>query len=341
MKKSGWKFLVGIVLVAVVFGACAVPFGPPEDPVEYDAQGRRLVTINVDVESAARAVNLDIAKAYIDFYEVVFERVLSPDNEYYSATTTKGAGKRLSLRVPADGDYKGYLNAGYVGKDGEVVLLAQASVTAPQAASAGWTFNLKALKLNVKESTPDSAAGDPIYVKFNTASAPTLESNGIPYYKPTLYPVIVEVKPKFLADVVHYYGDATPADTAKSYMITPLTTKAEDDNALPPAVDAALSGSPVPTDFVFSFPAPTGGTKGLVNIGFDVAVAAVATTRNNGVAPVCWHIRNGFYVEKYDNGATNATNTGAGLVFAFGDVQPQANDIYTFNMIPPASSSVQ
>jgi hypothetical protein len=318
MKKSGWKFLVGIVLVAVLSGACVEPFGPPEDPVEYDAQGRRLVTINVDVEKAARAVNADIARTYIDFYEVVFKGP-GTANEYYGAVAKKGAGNRLSLRVP-DGDYTAYLHAGYVDpEDNKVVLLAYAAITTAQPASTDpWTFSLTALNLGLKSSSPVST--DPIYVAIAGAGVVYAADTGIPYYAPTATQVVsvtvntgVTTHSGGVVDIQALINknDATPAKVPSDLAVTSAFTPAG--------------------TFIFGFTTPPAATltKGILNIGFDVTVVTYASTRNNGIAPVSWHIRNGLNIYKHDNGdAADPANTGAGLLFAFGGAKPAPTDTY-------------
>ena len=332
MKKNGLQFLIGAALAAILSGACMEPFDSFKNPAEHDAQGRRLVTVTVNLERAARAVNTPLAKAYIDFYEVVF---MGPGavTEYYSAITTKGAGKRLSLRVPV-GDYTGYLNAGYLEPSGEAVLLAQASVTTPQAASAPWSFTLTALDLRVNgpktpattTTTGTSDASDPIYVQINSAAAPIrMTSGGIPFYAPAAGdPVAVTVTTGVKNMVDHGAGNVA---------VVPLSRKSDT-----PPVIVNITPSPAFTAstgvLTFGFTAPAAG-NGLSNIGFDVTVAAVAVSRSNGLDPVYWHIRNGLNVDVYDNGLNNATNTGAGLVFAFGTALPSAGDTYGISFAPP------
>jgi hypothetical protein len=299
--------------------------------VEYDAQGRRLVTISVDLENAARAVNTDVAKAYINFYEVVFQSTGTPA-EYYSATTTKGAGRRLSLRVPAVGTYKAYLNAGYLEADGGAVLLAQATPLGPYGASVGpWTFTLAALNLQVMGGFTTSADTDPIYVTFDPDGAATsfsavaadtqTASGGIPYYNPSedeLVEVIVKPENANIANIVAYDGTADVVPLTKA----PLVSF--------PTISKTLSG----TTLTFSFTAPAGDS--VSNIGFDIPVAALDNTRRaNGLEPVRWHIRNGLNVDAYDNGAAGVTNTGAGIAFAFGTAKPEATDTYVINISPP------
>jgi hypothetical protein len=99
----------------------------------------------------------------------------------------------------------------------------------------------------------------------------------------------------------------------------------------PPPIFTNGTGS-----LTFGFTAPAAGTNGLSNIGFDVTVAALSASRHNGIDPVRWHIRNGLNVDAYDNGATDATNTGAGLVFAFGNAVPSATDTYGISFAPPS-----
>jgi hypothetical protein len=297
--------------------------------VEYDAQGRRLITIAVDLESDARAVNTPVAQTYIDFYEVVFK---GPDgaSEYYSATTTKGAGRRLSLRVPV-GTYTAYLNAGYMEGDDEAVLLAQAAVTSAQDASTPWTFTLAALDLHVNKATVTPADTNPIYVTISGTGATTSEYQGIPYYTHDSstggLSVAVTVNSK-VTNVVDF--------STNNVAVTPLIRKSDK----PPVVISITSGAAFVSSsgvLTFGFSTPAAGTVGVSNIGFDVEVAAVSATRTNGKAPVRWHIRNGLDVEKYDNGSTtDATNTGAGLVFAFGGAKPTAQDEYEISVVPPS-----
>ncbi|MDR0596924.1 MAG: hypothetical protein LBG14_00245 [Treponema sp.] len=332
MKNNGLQFLIGSALAAILFGACMEPFDSSKNPLGQDDRGRRLVTITVNLEKAARSVNTPLARAYIDFYEVVF---VGPGavTEYYSAIATKGAGRRLSLRVPA-GDYTAYLNAGYLEPGGEAVLLAQDSVTTAQAASAPWSFSLKALNLQVNgpkspatTTTPGISDGsDPVYVQINNAAAPIrMTSGGIPFYAPAPgdpVAVIVTTGVKNMVD----YG-------AGNVAVTPLSRKSDT-----PPVIVDITPSPAFTAstgiLTFGFTAPTAG-NGLSNVGFDVTVAAVAAARSNGLEPVYWHIRNGLNVDVYDNGLNDATNTGAGLVFAFGTALPSASDTYGISFAPP------
>jgi hypothetical protein len=325
MKKSGLYFLAAALLAAMVLGACMSPFETPEDPVEYDAQGRRLVTVTVDLDSAARGVNTPLAQAYIDFYEVVF---VGPDpaTEYYSATTTKGAGKRLSLRVPV-GDYIGYLNAGYLEGSNNAVLLAQAveddgSGGALPIKGTPWSFTLTALNLKATGAGPNSATGDKIYVKYNSSTdAPIKTAYTVPYYEPS---------PGDTVAVLVTTGVENAVGTG-IVEVKPLIRKGDE-----PPVQVNITASPTFSSGVlsFGFTAPATGA-GLSNIGFDVEVNAVAPTRSNGVDPVLWHIRNGLYVEQYDNGKDDATNTGAGIIFAFGGAVPNAMDTYAVNVPLP------
>jgi hypothetical protein len=332
MKKSGWQFLVGIVLVAVLFGACVEPFGPPEDPVEYDAQGRRLVTVNVDVESATRAVNTDLAKAYIDFYEVVFVR---DGAEYYSATTTKGAGKKLSLRVPNTGTYEAFLYAGYLQENGEAVLLAQAKVEnsgagypidAPPPPD-GWKFSLAAIKLTVngQNATPGNPAasviGNPIRVQIDVGSGPVsgvlnVTSGGIPYYKleSTTQSVTVTVDTKVLNTLADHIVTVVPkGDTSPIDLPTWIQTG---------VVPAPPTFTPGDGLLKFGFAPPAIPSTGLSTIGFDVEGALLSNAkRANGLEPIVWHIRNGLDANIYDDGLTI---TGGGLVFAWGSTVPVA-----------------
>jgi hypothetical protein len=343
MKKSGWKFLVGIVLIAVVFGACAEPFGPPEDPVEYDAQGRRLVTINVDVEKAARAVNLKVAKAYIDFYEVVFVRVGTPNDEYYSATTTKGAGKRLSLRVPVTGTYQAYLFAGHLEDSDNAVLLAQATDdngSLDPVDNHDWTFSLTALKLQVNgptnpATTPgtgmSSVSTNPIYVEIGAGAGSVFITDGkIPYYKLPNEdtPVLVTVKTGVTIGVSYGTDNISIVPLGETSPHVDLSALIKDgtDDIIPSI--AAVSGPPefVGGVLTFGFQTPLLAdfpTKGESNIGFDVSVALV--NYDDRVNPFQWHIRNGLEQEEYDNGVDDETNTGIGLVFAWGTTIPAAS----------------
>jgi hypothetical protein len=355
MKKNTWKFAVAALLVAVVAAACVVPFDPPEDPVEYDAQGRRLVTVTVDLGNAARAVNTPIAQAYIDFYEVVFLRLGSPD-EYYSATTTKGAGKSLSLRVPALGDYNAYLNAGQLvkGRDNHVVLLAQAEASANNPSgnpiSSSWAFDLSAGVLNIKANpgitthpgSLQSASGHSINVKKEGPAYHTVYTtpDGIPYYK-------LESGDVGELVTVTVNTGAKNLDSSSLISIVSLgdTSPLGLDDEINKATTAIISGggtNAVPAfsagilTFNFVVPAVAASSSdGLSNIGFDVEVVSLMDApRSNGLKPVKWHIRNGLDVDKLDNGADNVTNIGAGLLFAWGDADPDTA------MIPNASIDI-
>jgi hypothetical protein len=335
MKKHGLQFLTLAVLAAILSGACMEPFDAFKDPVEYDAQGRRLVKVTVDLGNAARAVNTPIAKAYIDFYEVVFKGP-GAATEYYSAIATKGAGRRLSLRVPV-GTYTGYLNAGYFEDSSNAVLLAQAAPVGPQAASSPWNFSLKALNLQVNGPASAASPGspgtskstDPIYVTFGGADAPIqMTSGSIPYYAPGATDAVAVSVTTGVTNVVSY--------GANNAVVTPLIRKSD----TPPVI---ITITPSPSfdsgtgKLTFGFAAPGAGTNGLSNVGFDVTVAAVALSRNNGLDPVHWHIRNGLDVDVYDNGKDNdVANTGAGLVFAFGSATPSATDTYGISFAPPS-----
>jgi hypothetical protein len=352
MKKSRRQFLSlsMTILVMALSGACMAPFEAaveePVEPVEYDAQGRRLVTITVDPESASRAVNLDVARTYIDFYEVVFKGPL-PATDYYSAVARRGAGNRLSVRVPV-GNYEGYLNAGHLVADGDAVLLAQAAATYPgaetsQPASATWTFALEELTLHVKGSST-SADIDPIFVKIGTNAATTLfTSTGIPYYKleSNFINTTVEVVVTTGATKVVDYND-------HSVEVIPLIRTSDKPPAVVPDIQkpktTAFVSDPV-GKFTFSFTTPSTADlikEGILNIGFDVAVAAVDTTRHNAnrLAAVRWHIRNGLTVNSYDNGKDDNTNIGAGLVFAYKDAYPEPEDTYVISVSPGDGSAV-
>jgi hypothetical protein len=351
MKKHGLQFLAMVALVAMLSGACAVPFEAPEDPVEYDALGRRLVTVTIDLDGAdARAVNTPIAKAYINFYEVVFEREGSPDNEYYSATTTKGAGKTLSLRVPVTGTYKAYLNAGHLEDGGSAVLLAQAmddnNGSGHNNVKRTWSFTLTALKLQVNTLTdPPASIGDtgfslgddPIHVQFgdNSANATiNVNDDGIPYYKlVTEGPVGVTITPGIVAKVVN---DDNGSNNGSNISIIPLDVG---EILSPPGFfdliatgSSAYGGAPTfdGTKLKFSFVVLDPVPYGLSNLGFDVRVLAVSKDRKNGATPIRWHIRNGLDTAKLDNGVyvgdASITNIGAGILFSWGNVDPSKEE---------------
>jgi hypothetical protein len=351
MKKSSWKFLSLAILTAALSGACMEPFSPVEDPVEYDAQGRRLVKIKVDPEGASRAVNLAVAQTYINFYEVVFE---GPGNakEYYSAVARKGAGNRLSVRVPV-GTYTGYLNAGYVDPDdNKAVLLAQADTGPHDAVSGSWIFNLEELKLQVNHdpanpaalgSPKTSAFGDPIYVTFDTSPATILAtSTGIPYYAPAVNTsVTVKVKVttgvENVVDYNEHSVEVIPLIRTSDYppaVVLPiaiLATGTETPTLTPTAFGTDQDGT---FEFKFTTLADGDMEKGVLNIGFDVSVATKAIDRNTGPAAVRWHIRNGLTVNRYDYVKDNNTNIGAGLVFAFKGAVPEAQDTWEISVSP-------
>ncbi|WP_010258102.1 hypothetical protein [Treponema primitia] len=134
MLKKSLKFLAAGIMAAALVTACSAIFDADEDPVEYDAQGRRLVTVSVALpgdDAVARAVTKDVAAANIDFYEVVFRQVsgtlpaglFTATNVYYSATGYKGAGKELILKI-APGNYYAVLFAGKKLDGDNAVLLA-------------------------------------------------------------------------------------------------------------------------------------------------------------------------------------------------------------------------
>jgi hypothetical protein len=333
MKKSGLCFPAAAILAAMVYGACTAPLDTLGDQAEYDAQGRRLVTVTVDLENASRAVNVDIAKAYINFYEVVFER---NGTEYYSATTTKGAGKRLSLRVPVAGTYKAYLNAGHLdGADTDnAVLLAQDVIDnggSGQAITAGpWDFSLNALVLQINGpistvspgGSGSSNSSNPIYVTVDgIAGTLHVTPGGIPYYKldaankPVQITVATKVK-NVVEDTIDIVSLGNSSPLGLDALITGGTAPSYEDTV----------GDPDEGVLTFGFTTPSPDIPdGLSNIGFDVSVALVnAAQRTNGLKPVLWHIRNGLDVEEYDNGVNDITNTGAGLVFAWGSTVPAA-----------------
>jgi hypothetical protein len=333
MKKNGLQFLILTALTAIVAGACMASFDPSGEPVEYDAQGRRLVTVSVNLDNAARAVNIPVAQAYIDFYEVVFVRNSS---EYYSATTTKGAGKTLSLRVPVAGTYKAYLNAGHLIDSDNAVLLAQASdLNSPTLPALpdpvnthAWTFNLTALALRVNGPTGlvtpgnhgPSNTSNSIYVEIDSSDGELYVTDGkIPYYKLQIAakPVVVTVKTG-AANVVDYGSGNVSVVSLGSTSPSGLDgwIKTGASSSAPPAFDATTG------KLTFSFDTPSPIPDGLSNVGFDVTVALVSAARNNGAKPIRWHIRSGLYVEQYDNGIDDVTNTGAGLVFAWGTTVP-------------------
>jgi hypothetical protein len=309
MKKYGFHYLLAALLVVALAGACVSPFEGFEPPAEYDAQGRRLVTVTIDLENASRAVNTAVAKAYIDFYEVVFEN----GTEYYSATLKRGAGRRLSLRVPA-GVYNAYLYAGHLEDNGDAVLLAQSNAITGQdtASNLSWDFTLTALNLGIGSGN-QSHTNDSIYVAEALSPNTGLNignSGGVPYFvvdSSTTHTVTVTIKTTVL-NSVKYSNDSV------------------DIKAIPPVdgVDITISPDYAANGSFGAEIAVTGGAKGVSNIGFDVTVALKSLTRSNGLDPVRWHIRNGLDVEQLDIGVSDITskNIGAGTSFAFGDITP-------------------
>ncbi|AEF84142.1 putative lipoprotein [Treponema primitia ZAS-2] len=128
MLRRNLKFLAAAILAAALVTACAAAFDAGEDSAEYDAQGNRLVTVTVPLESAGRAVTTAVAKGNIDFYEVVFQQVNNaspavPTGKYYSATGYKGVDKELVLKI-APGNYYAVLFAGRKETGDTAVLLA-------------------------------------------------------------------------------------------------------------------------------------------------------------------------------------------------------------------------
>ncbi|MDR0315614.1 MAG: hypothetical protein LBH97_01790 [Treponema sp.] len=101
MKKK--MYVAGIMALALVFGTCMFFEPDPGDKrevIEFDSQGRRLVTLDIDTGGRdSRNLDLTIAQVAVNYYEVVFfDPLISPD--YYRASGPKG--KILTIKLPVD-----------------------------------------------------------------------------------------------------------------------------------------------------------------------------------------------------------------------------------------------
>jgi hypothetical protein len=228
--------------------------------------------------------------------------------------------------------------------NGDAVLLAQAQTVQQPATTLLWSFTLTELKLQVNGPTnPVPSAGgslasdgsNPIFVQTGpsggslTNATLTRTGSGIPYYALTGgYDVKVTVDTGVTTLV------AIPPLITPTIEVIPIPRKDDkppvivkiNDTTLPPAL--ASDGK-----LTFNFEAPS--DKGISNIGFDVeGMALAAVNRDNGLAPVRWHIRNGIDVGDYDNGENDITDSGAGILFAFGGAIPAASDVF-IGFTPP------
>jgi hypothetical protein len=103
MKRTMYVAGISMLVLALVFSACMLfnQDSPPDPEPEYDAQGRRLVTLTIDTgdKEAARNMDLTIAQVAVNYYEVVFSDGATVPT-YYRASGPKG--KILTIRLPVD-----------------------------------------------------------------------------------------------------------------------------------------------------------------------------------------------------------------------------------------------
>jgi hypothetical protein len=341
MKNNAWKFVIAALLVAVLAAACVAPFTPPPPPEEpeFDAQGRRLVTVSVDVGNAARAVNTAVARANLDFFEVVLKS--SVTGEYYSATTTNAAGNKLSLRLPED-SYLGYLSAGYLDADGKAVLLAyddEINVSSPATISAGGTnsivFTLAAATSSIG-TTSSATTVNPGTITATTVASPTavnaIAKAWVPYF-PLAEKILVKVVvPGNSTNTI--LGNATDIDV-KALNYTDKTNKATLRHTI--IFDTPTPASVAGLNVSFNVDASSFTSKGLVKIGFDIPVTAFDDITNRPDA-IVWHFRNGLDTTNIDIATANADNTGGAILFGLGGAEPSVIEKGVDVIVTPPST---
>ncbi|GHV73122.1 hypothetical protein AGMMS49940_04240 [Spirochaetia bacterium] len=340
--------LAGAALVtAALFIACQGPIDPPgKEAAEYDAQGRRLITVTIPTggDDNVRAVNKPIAQSYTDFYEVVFQEVNStgatPTGTYVTASSI--SGQPLTVRLSDGAYYYAILFAGskIAGKD-EGVLLAvdfenqrSPTLSSPihidSAALPTIEFALKALDLGFDNLVVKDSTGSPI--------APKKPSGATPYYKLLNNATVTG---EYTINYQKTPGTPPTLDVFKEGLaaatgITPAPVLAAMYSAPNTSVSPPFPGIIIPVKGKTTYDATTGKVnftlgpipkltdpvpEGLAKLIIDIPVkvcfdntSAAKIKATTAAKSLVWHIRNGVDTGAYDSG----TNSGSGILFAVG-----------------------
>ena len=336
MKRNLWTGGRALAL-ALALSACEgiIPSAesgivPLNGPVEYTEDGRPLVQLTVHTgeeraDGGARALSTDLAKAAINYYEVLFLN----DEKYYHAAAYKG--NPLTLRVPADtyttdGTGKSaVVLAGVYSGTGVKTLLAMGKLTDPAdgniAGKTSVTFTLTALSTNVTDSPSSTfqvTSGAPAFGKYQK---PVYNGVEIPAFKVQKNAAIVATYSIGGLDTDAAAPGSGGACTFGSMLITGIATvtywaiSATDiTTAAIPMADEPYVNSPSPNAQVDSgaielkMTTPNADCAYLINFSLPVILFSYL----NKAPANGWVLRGGLQNQLPDSGTT--TSVGGGIV---------------------------
>jgi hypothetical protein len=338
MKTLKHLCFIGIaVLLASAMVSCDFvekPDVPLSNIVGYTDDGTPLVSLKIKT-GASRALTLTLARAGIDYYEVVF----FDGAKYYRASWDYT--KTGSIIIPAV-NYSGANSAVlYGGRDEDKTLLAFGTLTNPNIANlVGNTivFSMVALTTTVTEdgdtssfkitgpTTPKDYTTTGILpkVKVNKAEYPVFKvpasadggtnpainatftvANITDAAKMVVGPVVA---PATTAGKVYY---ATVVADTQALISLPSVT----NGTVTPAAGTGL------TDGVFTITGiNTGDNLGFAKVSIEIPVLAIANTPDaNGVGPITWFIRGGMQNKALDLGS-GSNSLGGAFLLGVGEV---------------------
>lgn len=285
--------ILGIIALGciMIFAACLQATGDAESKAEYTADGRRIVTVTVPTETAARALTVSQAQAAIDYYEVVFKN----GTEYYVGSATKS--NPLTVRLP-EGTYSAALLAGVRSSK---VLLAAGYLAGPTISAT--TTNTVAFTLTAITSSISSLVFTPS-ITLNTTQ------DGYPYCSvPTGTTTNTFTFTGILSTIV--------VATGATVDFRGIVSTSSGGVAPAPVTVPSVTGTLVPATGVvsFSFTAPAAG---LASLYFDIPFYPFSESDTGAQKASRWHIKNGLDNYFLDNG----TGSGGGILLSFGGVIP-------------------
>jgi len=359
MKKA---FLVlAAVLLAVMFVGCdntGIPETTASNIVGYTEDGGTIIELEIGVGLGenSRALATTLAKAGVDFYEVVFV-----DNGSAAAPTRAGGtyrtswkeGKVAKINVPtgtagvnynntATGDNLGsaYILAGRASDKTLLAVGTISSATTITSATSSVTFTLEPFKTDIAHATAPTLTA-------STGTITLADTNTVLINE---QPAPVFLISNTTATALAYNLDTPPASLSAIMVDTTYTAANSltflpflDDGDIQPADKAtvalsgltASTGGATPVHNPLTFPltitiTPTVATPptGLAKIYFSIPVYLVnkeTSTTATGITinPVEWYFKGGLKNTLIDMGPTNLSQGGA-ILIGFGDIAASA-----------------
>jgi hypothetical protein len=345
MKKI--YFAAVAVLLAILIAGCddgiTAPLAKASSVVGYTDDGQPLVGLNVKVKSGGgRALTDTLAKAGVDFYEVIFTNFAGTT---IYRTSWRGDTAEGRLTVPA-GIYdngatpngKAYMAAGR--RDTKTLLAVGVLDSADggggakeiDAATTTVTFALTALTTNIAASvTPSFTAVYGSGPSTVTAATITVDKKDYPVF---LFPQSTnDIVGTFTIGGVLFGAGLTHQNSIKVAKATPttlvpkITSKGfiwkEGDEQLAELVTATFAGlavdSAVTNSFTMNITTPAAPNGGLGLLSFEIPVYLFSDINGSTASHTTWYIRGGINNQLPDAGGTT-NSLGGSIIYGVGDV---------------------